>query len=73
MPKLVRWLNKLGIITVVFVLWCIALTTWVTYQIFADITEITTQAAAAYATLFALPTIGVGLWQWRINKLYEEK
>jgi len=70
MPKLVKWLNNYGVVTVLIVLWSIALTTWVTYKMFVDITAISTQATVAFATLFALPSIGVGVWQWRINKLY---
>lgn len=70
MPKLIKWLDGWGVITTVFVIWCLSLTSWVTYQIFNDITAITTQAAAAYATLFALPSMGVGMWQWRVNKLH---
>lgn len=46
-------------------IWTIALVSWVTYQVFVDITKITMQAAGAYATLFGLPAISVGLWKWR--------
>jgi len=56
---------KHAILSTVIVLWMIAIVSWVTYQVFADLSKITTQAAAAYATLFALPAIAVGVWQWR--------
>lgn len=52
----------------VVLIWTIALVTWVTHQVFFDITKITMPVAGAYATLFGLPALAIGLYQWRNNK-----
>lgn len=51
-----------------FLLWTMVLVTWVTYQVFRDITAINGFASAAYATLFGLPAAAVALYQWRREK-----
>lgn len=45
------------------VCWAASLITWVTYQLFVDPTKITGPSAAAYASVTALLTAAIGLYQ----------
>lgn len=66
MSSLQRWLYKHAIITVLLIIWCIGLVTWVTYRVFSDNPpDIPTGTVAAFGTLFGLPTLVIGLWKWR--------
>lgn len=67
-PEMSNFFYKHAIVSILLVIWMVALTSWVTYQVFADLKAITTQAAAAYGTLFGLPAIAIGLWKWRNSK-----
>jgi len=46
-------------------LWALALITYATHAMFADIGAITGPAAGAYATVTALLTAVIGLYQWQ--------
>jgi hypothetical protein len=66
MSSLQSWLYKHAIITVLLIIWCIGLVTWVTYRVFSDSPpDIPTGTVAAFGTLFGLPTLVIGLWKWR--------
>lgn len=60
------FVKRHALISTLIVLWAITLTTWATYQVFGETPpDIPAGTAAAYATLFGLPTLAVGLWKWR--------
>lgn len=65
MSKLYEMLYKNAIVTLLVVLWGLLLVTWVTYKMFEDPSAITLPATTAYATLFSIPALVVGLWKWR--------
>lgn len=46
------------------IIWATSLITWVTWQLFHDPTTITAPGAAAYASVTALLTAAIGLYQW---------
>ena len=53
-------------LTTLFVIWALGLTTWVTVRVFSEIPpDIPMGTVTAFATLFALPAAGFGLWKWR--------
>lgn len=61
-----QWLVRHSVMTILITIWALALTTWVTYRVFGDNPpEVSGGTAAAFATLFALPVLAVGLWKWR--------
>lgn len=69
MSRFFGFLQRHGIIVTLVIIWGIALTTWVTLQVFSSTPpNIPTGTAAAYATLFGLPGIAVGLWKWKSDK-----
>ena len=63
-----NYLSDKGLIATGFFLYAAALTTWISYKVFDDITLITTQAAAAYSAYLAIPPLAVGLYKWRVDK-----
>ena len=64
-----RWTGRHAVITLLIILWALGLTTWVTWRVFGDDPPvITATTAAAFATLFALPALAVGLWKWRHDR-----
>lgn len=65
MTKVYQWLFKNAVVTLLLLVWGILLATWVTYQMFTDISAITGSSVTAYGILFALPTTVIGLWKWR--------
>lgn len=65
MSKFKQWMHKHQIKTTLMVVWMLALTTIITIKVFFDPVDIPTGTAAAFATLFALPGIAVGLYKWR--------
>ncbi len=65
MSKVHKWVYDNAILTILVVVWGLALVTWVTYKMFEDPTSITMAATSAYATLFSIPAMVVGLWKWR--------
>jgi len=58
-------LYKYGILSSLMMIWMMGIVTYVTYQVFNDITQISAAATTAYATLFGLPAIAIGVWKWR--------
>lgn len=59
---------KYKLIALAFVVWGLWLVTWVTLQVFADLTKITAAVSAAFATVFALPSMAWAAIQWRRKK-----
>lgn len=69
MSTLQKWLYNHGIVSIGLIIWCVALTTYVTIRIFSDSPpDIPTGTVAAYGTLLGLPTLAVGVWKWRSDK-----
>lgn len=63
MPKLT---DRAAWFTILFIVWTLALTTWVTFRVFSDTPpDIPMGTVTAFATLFGLPVAGFGLWKWR--------
>ena len=70
MANFLNWLHRHGAVTITVILWAVGLTTWVTWRVFGDNPpDIPTGTAAAFATLFGLPTLAVGFWKWKADKL----
>jgi hypothetical protein len=66
MARLYRFITATARMSLVVILWAITLTTWVTIRVFGDSPpDVPTGTAAALATVFGLPAIGVGIWKWR--------
>lgn len=65
-----KWLYEHGFLTTGLVLFLMFLLGYPTYQMFSDITLISTPATAAYTALFGAPIIGtiVALFKWRTKK-----
>lgn len=63
------YLHRHGIITMLVIVWGICLTTYVTVRVFSDAPpNVPTGTAAAFTTLFGLPSLAIGLWKWRLDK-----
>ena len=52
-------------LTTLIVLWALGLVTWVTYVVFSDPPNIPPSTAGVVATIYALPALAFGLWQWK--------
>ena len=59
---------KHGILTILIVLWAIAVVSFVTIVTFLHTPNIPTGTAAALATVYGLPAVAVGLYKWRSEK-----
>jgi hypothetical protein len=59
---------KYKIIALAFVVWVLWLVTWVTLRVFDDLSQISMPVSAAYATVFALPSLAWAAIQWRRNR-----
>lgn len=70
--NLSEWLYKNKIISSLIVLWGLGLTTFVTIRVFSVIPpDIPLGTATAFATLFSLPALAIGLYKWRVDKHVE--
>lgn len=58
---------KYRVASTLILLWAVVMFTWVTVQVFADVTKITGPVAAAFGTMFGLPGVGIALYKWRNN------
>ena len=66
MTTLYKWLYQHAIVTLLLILWSICLISWVVWRVFGDNPpEISGGTATAFATVFGLPALVVGLWKWR--------
>ncbi len=65
---MIKFMQKLGLGRIIFAAWAMWLSSFVTMQMFADISQITAAAAGAYATLFGLPAAAVAFWKWQPSK-----
>ena len=66
MPK---WTERHSAFTLFMIVWALGLTTWVTWRVFSpEPPNIPGTTAVAFATLFALPALAVGLWKWRHDR-----
>lgn len=69
MSKLYHWMRRNALISTLVVIWTLALCTWVTWRVFGNNPpDIPTGTAAAFATVFGLPAVAVGLWKWRSER-----
>lgn len=69
MSRLIGFMHRHGIITMLVIVWGICLTTYVTVRVFSDAPpNVPTGTAAAFTTLFGLPSLAIGLWKWRSDK-----
>lgn len=69
MSGVYKWLYNHGVITILVIIWCIAITTYVTIKVFSDSPpDIPMGTVTAYGTLLGLPALAVGLWKWRNDK-----
>lgn len=70
-----RWMvaiNNSHLPSLVLSAWMMALLTWVTHQVFSDISLITGTVATALGIVFGLPAIILTLIQWRHGGHREE-
>lgn len=51
-------------LTLIAVVWVLALVTWVTLVVFDRPVEVPGGTAAAYATMLGIPAIVIGFYQW---------
>lgn len=65
---MVKWLYDNYFIVSFICLFYLVLIGFGTYQMFYDITKITTAATVSYNTLMLLPAIVSGLLKWRVEK-----
>lgn len=60
-----KFLYDHKVVSVLTIVWMMGLVTWVTWRVFGAPPDIPTATAAAYATVFGLPALAIGLWKWR--------
>lgn len=65
MPKFYNFVTRNALVSFLAVIWGMAMASYATYQLFNDISLITLEANAAYATLMGLPALTFGIWKWR--------
>ncbi|MFT0140768.1 hypothetical protein ACEK07_46085 [Alcanivoracaceae bacterium MT1] len=66
MSTIYGFITRHGLVSLLIVLWGIALTTWVTLRVFGDNPpDVPGGTATAFGTLFGLPTLAFGIWKWR--------
>lgn len=63
---------KHKLIAMTFVIWSMALVTWVVIQVFFDVTKINSAINSALAIVFGLPTAAIGFWKWRNDKVDQD-
>lgn len=69
MARLIGFMHRHGVITLMVIVWGIFLTTYVTVRVFSDTPpNVPTGTAAAFTTLFGLPSLAIGLWKWRTDR-----
>lgn len=61
-----NWLTRHSVISTLAVIWAMALVTYVTVQVFGDVTRINTAVNAALVTVYGLPAVAFGIYKWRI-------
>lgn len=66
MKYLIDMVHRHGLVTLLVVLWTLALVSWVVWRVFsAEPPDIPLGTVTALGTVFGLPAIAVGLWKWR--------
>tara|TARA_Y100001968_G_C19276647_1_gene677078 strand:+ start:461 stop:754 length:294 start_codon:yes stop_codon:yes gene_type:complete len=63
-----EYLYNYPIITIMTVIFANAMVMYATFQVFNNMTEVTTEIAACYATLFGFPGVAYGFYQWRMGQ-----
>lgn len=64
MRKLLKFAKDNALLTVIFAMWTMAVTTWTIYRVFTSPT-ISSETVAALGIVAALPTLAVGFIKWR--------
>lgn len=70
---MVKWLYDHYILTSLIVIWALTLITVVTIKTFFSPVAIPTATAAALATVYALPSLAIGLFKWRASKMSDKQ
>lgn len=65
MSRIYQWFSSNGIIPILWSLFGMSVVGFATYQTFADVTRINAAVVSALGVVYGLPTIAVGVWQWR--------
>ena len=67
MSRIFDWVSRNAIIPILWSLFGMTVVGFATYQTFADVTLIDGHVVAALGVVYGLPTIVVGVWQWRVG------
>lgn len=65
---MIRWLYNHYVLTATVSLYYMVLIGYGTYQMFTDVSAITSGAATAYVALMGLPAAAGGIIKWRLSK-----
>lgn len=65
MSKFYDWVSGHAVVPLLWSLFGMVIVGFVTYQVFADVTKINGAVVSALGVVYGLPTITVGVWQWR--------
>ena len=63
-----NFLYNYPVVTILIVVWAIALVTFATVKVFMLATVVDAALASCYAALLGLPTAAFGVYQWRMNR-----
>lgn len=62
---MITWMEKHMVVTVLIVLWLLALFSAVTLKVFLAPANIPAGTVSAYGIFFGVPALAIGLWQFR--------
>lgn len=65
MSRFYEWVAGNGVVPLLWSLFGMAVVGFATYQVFADVTKINAAVSSALGIVYGLPTIAIGVWQWR--------
>jgi hypothetical protein len=68
MDKLLEWIYKHYGLTIIIVVWGLALFTAVTLKVFYAPADIPMGTATTYGSFFVFASLIIGLWKWRRDK-----
>jgi phosphate/sulfate permease len=69
---LIDFVHEHGILVILFVLWALALVTWVVFVTFTKTPDIPGTTATLVGSIIGLPATAFGIWQWRVGKQKKE-
>tara|TARA_Y100001956_G_C3939477_1_gene107961 strand:- start:42 stop:281 length:240 start_codon:yes stop_codon:yes gene_type:complete len=67
MSTIYKWVTSNGIVSMTWSVFCMWVVGFAVYHTFSNVNEVNSSVVQALGIVFGLPSVAIGVWQWRLG------